>query len=143
MKKGRKLKNYILYPRFQFIIALASMMTGIVSVVASYLIVKDSFEHFRVIGEKLRLKPESSFFKLIGYQEDLMIKKMLLVVIACSVITLFVSFILTHKAVGPIYRLRKFFEEFDPEKPMPLRFRQGDFFSDLPGKVNNFLKKIL
>lgn len=138
---NRKFKNYWLYPKFQLTVALASMLTGIISVISSIYVLKSSFIYFEKIALKLNISQESSFYKLINYQEQLVFNRLIIASLVSILITFIISFIITHRAVGPIYRLKKFLENYDKNNPSELAFRDGDFFEDLPEKVNKVINE--
>lgn len=141
LKNNRKIRNYWLYPKFQLTVAIASMLTGIVSVITCLYIVSSSFSHFETVAKKLNISKESSFYKLINFQEQLVFNRLITASIICIIITFIISFIITHRAVGPIYRLKKYLEDYDRNNPTNLSFRDGDFFEDLPEKINKVVNK--
>ena len=57
----------------------------------------------------------------------------------------------SHRIAGPLYRLTRFFSDaqaMQDEKKVgnaklkPVFFRQNDFFPEVPGAINNYLKKV-
>ena len=59
-------------------------------------------------------------------------------------LTIAASIYLSHKIVGPVYRLKHFFINIveTKEKNHVLSFRTGDYYSDLPAIINSALDKI-
>ncbi len=58
------------------------------------------------------------------------------------IFSLFASLFFSHKIAGPLYRLSIFLRDNTnaEEKVSKLFFRKGDFFQEIPEKVNLFLK---
>lgn len=48
--------------------------------------------------------------------------------------------IYSHRFLGPMIRLRRFFQEYKKESPGTLKFRKGDYFSEVAEDVNKALK---
>jgi hypothetical protein len=69
--------------------------------------------------------------------------KLFMIFIAITIVfNVTIGLILSHKIIGPIKRLKSFFSEIaDSGYRHDLKFRDGDFFQDLPEVINHFLKK--
>jgi hypothetical protein len=62
-------------------------------------------------------------------------------VVISSVLTILIS----HRIVGPLYRLRQYFHRMAEDPSVvkePIQFRKGDFFADLPPTVNRALEAV-
>jgi hypothetical protein len=57
------------------------------------------------------------------------------------IFTLTVSTYFSHKVAGPLYRIKKYFEDALVEKGIPARIRKNDFFQELPMAINEYFDK--
>jgi hypothetical protein len=142
----RKIKNYLLFPRIQITLLCSGLFVSVLSFAILWLKIADTFKYLENIGKQLQFRADSGYFKLLNSQQDLIFKNILVVGIIGAIISGIILLILSHKIVGPIYRLHKFFQEYDlaiekGEAIPELKFRRGDFFSELSHSVNRSLKK--
>jgi len=64
-------------------------------------------------------------------------------VTAIFFISIITGFWITNKIAGPIFRLRRHIQEIaDGEKIQPLKFRKGDYFSEIIEPYNKILKRL-
>jgi len=59
-------------------------------------------------------------------------------IVTSMIIIFFLGVVITNRLAGPMYRLRKYLSE-NQTGPFP-KFRQHDFFSDLPVLIEKYLK---
>jgi hypothetical protein len=95
------------------------------------------------LGNSIGLKSTHPYFVFISTQSD----RMLIIASITSVVTLliisFASLFLSHKIAGPIHNLTNWFKRMKStdEKMTALKFRNGDFFDEIPDVINETLKQ--
>ncbi len=88
--------------------------------------------------QQTRLPAQNLFIQLLTDQLRTLLIYMFIAlggaVIFMSIFTLMIS----HKMAGPVIRLRNFFNQISKtgEFPDPVKFRDGDYFQDLPPTIN-------
>jgi D-alanyl-lipoteichoic acid acyltransferase DltB (MBOAT superfamily) len=144
MLKNRKLKNFLIYPRFQLTLVAINIFILGITVVLIFTQIFTNFEEVNLIGQKLNLPADSSFFKFLEHQRDMLLTRMYWAIGISFTIAFSFIIYFSHKASGPIHRLRCYFEELKENKEVkyPLSFRDGDFYSDLPQIVNEGIESI-
>ncbi len=51
--------------------------------------------------------------------------------------------LLSHRAAGPLFRLKKYFSEIAAGGPLePIKFRKSDYFHEVTEVINNALAKL-
>jgi len=123
-------------PKFQITFILVNWFFLSLLAYSSYYTVSDSFSLLRSIGERMRLSNSSGYMKFIASQELFILQNMIISVGLAFIVSMLVTLVLSHKVAGPVYRVKKYFEELDPDNPEAIKFRQGDFFEDLPEVIN-------
>lgn len=137
----RKLKYLLINPKFQLsIIAYFTVAAGI-AITALYISVSLTFKRFVDYGHKLGLPKDDIYHQFIQWQHE----NFTLVFAIIGVFLLF-SFvigglILSHKIAGPMYRFKTFLiEEKENQGLKELKFRDGDYFSEIPELFNEYQK---
>jgi hypothetical protein len=138
----RKLKNFLIYPRFQLALLVANIAISSITLVIVHFSVYDVFNKLKNMGEKINLPIDHPYFSFIMHSKELMSIRLNWVFGISIFITAILSIYLSHKVVGPIYKLRKFFTELNVDQTLSkLYFRKGDYYDDLPKIVNDALNK--
>lgn len=143
-KKNRKLKNFLIYPKFQLTLVAINIFILGVTVILIFTQIFTNYDEVHLIGEKLRLPEDSAFFKFLDHQKEMLLTRMYWAIgISFSFAFGFIVYF-SHKASGPLHRLRTYFQEIKDNKEVkyPLSFREGDFYSDLPEIINEGLNSI-
>ena len=139
MKKRRQLKNYLLFPKIQFKFLFFTLISIVLTVGFSLYQLHSSFSYLISIGQKMGLAENAPYFKLLQAQEALIIKNTTIAVIIALVISLVINFVITHKALGPFYRLKIFFKSYQKGSGEKIKFRETDYFKDLEDDINKAL----
>lgn len=140
----RFIKNYIIYPTFQFQVMGISLVVAFGVVALIYFRLAQSYQRFFEVGVKAGLQPGSGYFKLLESQKSLVLNDLYWAMLWIFISTFIFSIFISHKMVGPIYRLKKFFADIESSNDVQeLKFRKGDFFGDLPQIINETIKRIL
>ena len=100
------------------------------------------FWKLRQLGREIELEPDHIYFRFLEGQGQ----SLLLIFIICSFLAIAIvaisGLILSHRIAGPIHRLKMHFAELTQGKVMPkLSFRKNDFFTEVPGVINEYLEK--
>ena len=139
-------RKYLVYPKFQMpLIILNSMVTIFLFSLVAYLVIR-SHLYLEQLVKQTRLPAQNLFIQLLTEQlRSLLIYMAIALVIGVSS-TATLTLLLSHKMAGPMIRLKNFFANItkSSEFPEQLKFREGDFFQELPPTVNgafNALKK--
>jgi signal transduction histidine kinase len=85
-----------------------------------------------------RLPAQTLFIQLMTEQLRTLIFYMLIAFVIAVLSTAVLTMLISHRMAGPITRLNGFFTQIGKtgEFPPELRFRGGDFFQELPPKIN-------
>jgi len=143
--KNRRLKNYLLFPKIQLTLLFSGLFVSAMSFGILWYKISATFSHLTSVGVQLNFRPESGYFKLLNSQQDLIYQNLLMVAVIGAFLSGIFLLVVSHRIVGPIYRLQKFLTELQAAKksggPLPtLKFRQGDYFSELADSINDSLK---
>ncbi|MEO5968504.1 MAG: hypothetical protein ABIQ95_01145 [Bdellovibrionia bacterium] len=135
--------KFLIYPRFQLLlIGVNSLITlGIFGIVflQSYF----TFDHFKQIGDQIRLPSDNAYFQLLQLQAS----KIYFSLAVATSIGILISgasmLLLSHRLAGPIVRLKSYFSAIKAGGAVrKLKFRRGDFFAKLPDEINRGLETL-
>ncbi|MCF7847659.1 MAG: hypothetical protein K9M45_02320 [Kiritimatiellales bacterium] len=131
---ARRVKNYLIYPKFQILMVFTNLAIVLVALVILYAAMSIHFNSYDELDKVVRPEEYPHYSEFIGLQ-----RKSFFLYFTSTGVIVFMSalvgnIILTHKIVGPMHRLRLFFTEFKPGDRVG--FRKGDFFDDLPAVIN-------
>ena len=139
----RKMTNIFIYPKFQFALLLAQIVVSIITLGVIYIKVVAVFQHLVEMGEKLNLPKDHAYYTFIQHSQNMMTMNLTWAVGFSLFLTIVSSLYLSHKVVGPIYRLRIYFKSLAAGEPASqLKFRKEDYFEDLPDLINEGIKKL-
>lgn len=141
MNKYRRLKNYLLFPKIQFkFIAFTLLSVGFTVSFVLYQ-VSSSFNHLFDIGKKIGLSENAGYFRLLKAQEQVILKNIIIAFILGAIISVIINFVITHRALGPFYRIKVFFSQYKKGSGDEIVFRQSDYFKELESDINKALKQ--
>ena len=135
--------KYIIYPQFQLSLILLHVLliVGIFSMVAFQ--VYRSFSDLKAAATAAQLPPNHAYFRMIDQHAQQVYDYVLIAFVVGLVVSIIANLLISHRIAGPFYRLRRYFIEMAHTGHfLPVSFRKGDFFSDLPAAINAALKKI-
>ena len=139
MASNRKLKNFIIYPHFQWRLILMIMLLSLIAPVIIICFQVVSFQKQIDLGHILGLPESHPYFIFYSqYQSQaatVFAGAMIFSLTLCFVLGLMIS----HRVAGPLVKLRLHFESIsangkDSECPS---FRENDFFRDLVKSYNS------
>jgi len=136
-------RKYLIYPKFQLTLMGANSLVMIFVYVTTYLGVKIGYNQLRIEGEMNQLATDGMNLSLITAQSNLVYEHLFICFIVGFVISNLALLFISHKVVGPIYRLMKILNEIEESGTIiPVSFRKDDFFQELTEVVNRTLNKI-
>jgi len=143
LKKNRKFANYLIFPRFQLTLIFTNLFVMTLCYGFVFFQIYDSFHEIHILGERLRLAENSPFFKVMDYHHEKIQNRLIITAIISYILTFMITLKISHKVSGPLYRLQMYFTDLSKNGlTHDLEFRQGDYYEDLPEKINSGLRKV-
>lgn len=144
MKNKRKISNILIYPKFQLTLLLCNSLIFLFTAFLVYWKVSEIFERLFSIGREINLPENHAYFSFITKSHDLLNLNLGWAFAFSLFLVIAVTLLLSHKIVGPIYNLKNYFLnlEINQDKKLHLRFRKGDYFSELPEIINRSLDRV-
>lgn len=135
----RKTKNYLINPKFQLTLIGIFASVSMLACATLYAVVRYTFNQFTQKGISLGIEKGHVLYDFIHWQQTELDYAFILVGLGLLCAITFIGIIVSHKIAGPLYRFVTYLHvEKDNPNPAPLRFRQGDFFADLPEHFNEY-----
>ena len=131
-------RQYLVYPKFQLtLIVLNTLITTGLFLLMIFLVMK-SHIFLETLVRQTRLPAQALFIQLMTEQLRTLIFYMLIAFVIAVLSTAVLTMLISHRMAGPITRLNGFFTQITKtgEFPPEVRFRGGDFFQELPPKIN-------
>ncbi|MCO4793029.1 MAG: hypothetical protein KC493_04915 [Bacteriovoracaceae bacterium] len=138
--KKRKLKNYLLFPHIQFKLIIGALIATILSLGGAYFSVQASFNRLTDIGQKLNFPSNSGYFKLINAQQEIVFSNVMMASAVGIILTILIVILISHRALGPFYRIKIFFQNYESNSNDRIKFRDSDYFKQLEEDINRALK---
>jgi len=111
--------------------------------VTTYLGVKIGYNQLYSQGDIKNLAGDSLYYSSIVSQSELIFEHLFICFIVGFIISNLALLFISHKVVGPIYRLMKTLNEIEESGTIkPVTFRRDDFFQELTEVVNRTLNTI-
>ncbi len=130
-------KRLLINPGFQFrfMVWMSALAIGVIAVM--HLAHQWFFYQLREQARVAGLEADHVFYRFIESRQTELDAITVLSFIAVVGVVSVVGLVLSHKIAGPMYRLRVHLEEFaSTRSPRPLKFRDGDFFTEIPDAYN-------
>jgi hypothetical protein len=102
-----------------------------------------SFERFRDIGNQVALPENHPFYLFLQEQKTLFNSYLYIAFAVGIVLSVVLTLFLSHRLAGPLVRMKSYLDEAIALKKIPkypIKFRKGDFFNDIPEKLNEALR---
>lgn len=134
-----KRRQYLVNPafqlRFMFYIAIA-LFLGLLTLYIS------NFYYYDLLiseGKEIGLDESHPYFEFIEDQRALLNKVFAAVSLLVFLSLMIFGLFLSHRIAGPIYRIERYLIEVAAgnESLAPVKLRDGDFFPEIAGIVNN------
>ena len=130
-------KRLLINPGFQFrfMVWMSALAIGVVAVM--HLAHQWFFFQLREQARVAGLQADHVFYRFIESRQTELDAITILSFIGVVGVVSVVGLVLSHKIAGPMYRLRVHLEECASTRtPRPLKFRDGDFFTEIPDAYN-------
>ncbi|MBU6152911.1 MAG: hypothetical protein KGP28_01290 [Bdellovibrionales bacterium] len=131
-------RQYLVYPRFQLtLIILNTLITTGLFTLTVFLVMR-SHLFLETLVRQTRLPAQGLFIQLMTEQLRTLIFYMVVAFVVAVLSTAVLTMLISHRMAGPIKRLNGFFSQIEKtgEFPQEIRFRDGDFFQELPPRIN-------
>lgn len=138
--KNRQFKNYLLFPQIQFRLLAGALVATLLSIGGAFYSVYSSFNKLESIGHGLKFPTDSGYFKLLGAQQEIIFSNIIIASLIGILFTIMVVMVVSHRALGPIYRIKVFFQNYDKNSNETIQFRDSDYFKKLEEDINKALK---
>lgn len=133
-----KRTKWLVYPGFQFTLLFVNLLLFLAFLAYVFYQIQSSFLYMAAIGAKADLAQDHPYYQYLGFQKDMIFRELLIgggiFVLISFIFTIYIS----HKLVGPMFRLKTFLENYCDKKSgkTKLTFRKNDFFQEIPDLVN-------
>jgi hypothetical protein len=134
-------KTYLINKNFQFKFCLFLMIPILLSQLIFWVCIEYFFHKMITLGQSSNLPAGHPFYSFISVQKNDLTIIVLLASIALAVGIFIWGILLSHRISGPLYHLKKYLDESNPEEIRPLKFRKNDFFQEIPESFNKFVKR--
>ena len=131
-------RRYLVYPKFQLtLILLNTLITTALFTLTIFLVMR-SHLFLETLVRQTRLPAQGLFIQLMTEQLRTLVFYMVIAFVVTILSTATLTMLISHRMAGPIKRLSGFFSEIGRTGDFPpeIRFREGDFFQELPPQIN-------
>ena len=141
MQKNRKIKNFIINPRFQlslvgFFSFLYLLIIGIL-----YINIYGTFQSLVTIEYEIPSASQKIMLDNLTKQKESFDRAFLFSSFSVLIIMLCGGIVISHRIAGPLHRMREFLiKQKDDKQYRELRFRGQDFFPELAEDFNKYQK---
>ncbi len=135
LSAGRK--RLLINPGFQFrfMVWMSALAIGVIAVM--HLAHQWFFFQLREQARVAGLQADHVFYRFIESRQTELDAITGLSFIAVIIVVSGVGLVLSHKIAGPMYRLKLHLEQYAETRiQKPLKFREGDFFMEIPEAYN-------
>lgn len=145
-KRNRRLFPQILiYPKFQLMLVAAQ--TGVLATGFALIALeaRKSYSILRATGADVNLPAGHPYFDFVEMQASTVYSHLAWAFVVVFALSTIATLFLSHRLAGPIVRLTRYFEQIRDERAVPeyaLKFRDGDFFEELPAVVNEAMAEL-
>jgi hypothetical protein len=140
---GDRRSTFLINPRFQLsFFGFFAVLCGLLCT-CLYLAIYFFFRKFTYAAETLNLSKDHMIFVYLSQQEFYL--RMIFISTALVGLSLVFmgAFYLSHRVAGPMLRLRTSLDAMAKEGRLrEIRFRQGDYFTEVAESFNELVKKI-
>lgn len=136
-------RQYIINPGFQ--LELTAYFTGALTITLGgfYMGYKHVLSQTDMSCEIVGSVGAVACRQILGSQGEMMRSIFILSLILGLIFVMAGGVLLSHRAAGPLFRLKKYFSDISSGgKVVPLTFRKNDYFQDVTEVINSALDKI-
>ncbi len=146
-KKGPKSffrKKLLIYPKFQLIFLFVNLAILLSTILFVKIQISRTYAYLNKLGAEASLEAGHPYFEFVSLQETTLTRNLWIAAIVSAIVSIISTLILSHRIAGPFTRLKSYFKGIsETAEVKPLKFRKGDFFSDVPQMINDAFKKVL
>lgn len=136
-------KKFLLDRGFQLTVIGYFLIVAFITAAIHYTLVQFMFSSFMKEGLSLGLPSGHAYYSFIKMQRGEFLWYSLLSTGILTVVLTLMGLFLSHRIVGPIYKMKKYMRrEANSKTRHPLEFRKRDFFTDLASDFNDYTKLI-
>jgi hypothetical protein len=138
-------KKILVYPSFQLKIIAFNFGFIFLEFLVIYMVVQKSFFEFLHFDEAKKNFAQHSFFDFVKFQSNKIFLTMVVCFLICFLLSSLMNLYISQRMAGPLLRMRSFFIEISKSggQVTKLKFRDGDYFDDLPEIINSALTNIV
>lgn len=141
-KYKRHLKNFLLFPKIQIIFIISSIIALFVSYLIAVFHTHKAMERItRQVGELAGHHQGAELLQVVSLEREMIFQSLSITFLLFLFFLIPLMILITHRALGPFYRIKMFFKNFDINNPQKIVFREKDYFSDLAQDINHALLK--
>ncbi len=136
-------RKILIYPKFQLSLVAVNIVTMLAVLGAI------EFQILASAGEIQNLNgtpfsPKFFYNRVIEYQMSVLYSGLGLYLLIAFVLSCGITLIISHRLAGPLVRMHKYFKNMEDSGKVeqPLKFRDGDFFQELPETINKGLNSL-
>ena len=136
-------KKFLLDRGFQLTVIGYFLIVAFITAAIHFALVQFMFSSFMAEGLRLGLPADHAYYSFINMQRGEFLWYSLLSTAALTIVLSLMGLFLSHRIVGPIYKMRKYMKREAASKKRPLlSFRKRDFFLDLASDFNDYTSVI-
>lgn len=131
-------KQFLVNKEFQIKFIVFMITLAVVTLLANYFIFQNYFKDFMKLADESGLAANHPFRDLITYQKQTFNQWFLYIALFNFIVISLCGLWMSHKIAGPIYRI---VQSLRNQGKLPITTRKGDYFSELPEAINQYLEK--
>lgn len=139
-----KRKQWIINKDFQYKFVMMCVIPAFIMILYFWLSIEFIFYRMVLTGNSMGIPKEHAFFSLLKAQKD----EFNVVILVSTLLAIGIfgvwALLFSHKIAGPLYRLRQFTKDLKRDssgKYPKVKFREGDYFTELADEMNAFLDR--
>ncbi len=137
-------KNLLIYPKFQLTFLFVNLVILLSTILFVKIQISRTYEYLGKLGAEANLEKGHPYYGFVSLQETTLTQNLWIATVVSAIISIILTLILSHRISGPFTRLKSYFKAItETAEVKPLKFRKGDFFSDVPQIINDAFKKVL
>ena len=136
MNQRRRIRNLLIYPKFQLLLVGGNCLFVLGSFLLLNLGVKKGFYNLKQVSVNAKVSLNHPFYDYLQHQETFINQYVIASLVLSLILTAIFSIVFSHKVVGPIKKLCIDLEKLTKGDEVMLGFRKSDYFQELPELVN-------
>jgi hypothetical protein len=143
-KERRTQFRFFVVPKFQMALIAANLVIVILIMLGAAAAATLAYGELWNIGILSKFPPKHLYFKFLAFQWRKLIFALGITAIVSAALSSFLTLVISHRLAGPLVRLRKHFEGMADGSAIdtPLKFRKGDYLSDLAPIINRAVLRL-